>query len=503
MSPEADAHRVEEFWRRYREALERRGLRGTAAEWTLKRAQQFVAAVPAVRLANRTPEDVRAYFGRVLSGGRLKDWQIGQVVDGVRILYEDLVQVAWAADFPWKAWKEPHLSFPEVLARYAQGASARYAEIPRGPAADSPQGLQAVDAHREVFERLRQELRTRHYALKTERAYEDWLQRYLAFHKGLPPNEQAEEAVRVYLSYLAQERQVAASTQNQALCALVFAYREAIGRPLELIGEFGKAKRPQRLPTVMSHPEMDRVLAHLEGTDLLMAQLLYGAGLRISDCIRLRVKDVDFDYGQIVVRDGKGEKDRVTVLPECVREPLREHLAKVRELFEADRKEGLPGVYIWEALARKYPNASKQWIWQYVFPSAELSTDPRSGTHRRHHIHESTVRRAIADAVKAASIPKHATPHTLRHTFATHLLESGHDIRTVQELLGHKDVSTTMIYTHVMNRPGLAVRSPADLHGRLPPGAREPGIPPKPSSPSAPDERNPGTRRGGKSGAVR
>ncbi|MBI5439956.1 MAG: phage integrase N-terminal SAM-like domain-containing protein [Deltaproteobacteria bacterium] len=202
-----------------------------------------------------------------------------------------------------------------------------------------------LEEHSALFDRLRAELRTRHYSLHTERAYEEWLHRFLTYNNGLPPKENAEEAVRNYLSYLAKDRHVAASTQNQALCALVFAYREAIGRPLEIIGEFGKAKRPRRLPTVMALPEVDRVLERMEGAHRLMAELLYGSGLRISDCIRLRVKDLDFAYGQIVVRDGMGAKNRVTMLPDCVREPLQAHLAKVRELFEADRKNGLPGVY--------------------------------------------------------------------------------------------------------------------------------------------------------------
>lgn len=479
-----DPKRVEAFWARYLQALARRGIRGKVAEWTAKRARAFVEATPAVRLAERSAEDVSAYFGRVLGAGRLDDWQVGQVVDAVRFLYEDLISVPWAATFPWEAWKQPHLNFPRIVERYGRGQASRHAQVCRRPAADTPRGLRVVDEHRELFERLRAELRTRHYSLHTERSYEDWLQRFLTFHEGLPPPERAEEAVRNYLSFLANDREVSASTQNQALCALVFAYREAMGRPLEMIGEFGKAKRPRRLPTVLSPQEMDRLLERVDDAHRLLADLMYGSGLRISDCIRLRVKDVDFDYGQIVVRDGKGEKDRVTVLPECVREPLQEHLARVRALFDADREAGLPGVFIWPALERKYPAAGTKWIWQWVFPSSQLSQDPRSGVVRRHHIHESTARKAITAAAGAAKLTKHATPHTLRHSFATHLLNAGQDIRTVQELLGHKDVKTTMIYTHVMNRPGLAVRSPADLRGR--PARRPEGPGAGGSAPSLP-----------------
>jgi integron integrase len=425
MKPAEHAQRVETFWNRYQDAVGRRGIRGKEAEWTMKRAQHFVEAVPAVRLANRTPEDVRAYFANVLGRWPLKDWQVGQLVDAVRILYEDLVQVCWAADFPWRDWKEPHLNFPDHLERYGAQGNPRHATMSPRPAADTPQGLKAVDEHPKLFERLRTELRTRHYSLHTERAYVSWLQRFLTFHKGLPPRERAEEAVRAYLGYLVQDRQVSASTQNQALCALVFAYREALGQPLEVIGEFGKAKRPRNLPTVLSRAEVGRLLDELDGTYGLMGGLLYGSGVRISECVRLRVKDVDFDYGQIVVRKGKGVKDRVTILPECEREPLERHLAQVRALFEADRKAGLPGVYIWPALERKYPSAGKQWVWQYVFPGPGLSKDPRSGVIRRHHVHDSSLRDEISDAAQAASIAKRVTPHTLRHNAEYRLMLSG------------------------------------------------------------------------------
>ncbi|MBI5015255.1 MAG: integron integrase [Deltaproteobacteria bacterium] len=479
MNPQLDTQQVEAFWKRYQDALTRRGILGKAAEWTLKRAKHFAEALPAVRLADRTPQDVHAYFARLLSRWDLKDWQIAQVIDAVQILYADFVKVSWAAEFPWTAWREPHLHFADRLASHRAAPSPSPVEVSARPAPDAVRGADADSAHADLLDRFRREMRTRHKALATERAYEDWLRRFLAFHKGLPPREQAEGAVRTYLSYLAQTRGVSASTQHQALCALVFVYREVLGQPLGMIGEFGKAKRPQRLPTVLSCPEMDRLLGQLDGTSLLVAMLLYGSGLRISDCLRLRVQDIDFDYGQIVVRRGKGDKDRVTVLPDCAREPLQEHLARVRELFEADRKAGVAGVYIGEALERKYPAAGKKWQWQYVFPSADLSKDPRTGVIRRHHLHRSTVHKAIAAAVGGASIFKHASAHTLRHSFATHLLNAGQDIRTVQELLGHKDVKTTMIYTHVMNRPGLAVRSPADLRSRPAPAPERAARPAK------------------------
>jgi integron integrase len=268
--------------------------------------------------------------------------------------------------------------------------------------------------------------------------------------------------VRAFLTHLAAERNVAAATQNQALNALVFLYREVIGGELEWIDGFEPAKRGQRLPEVLSTQEVQAVLSHLTGTQALIGQLLYGTGLRLMECLRLRVKDIDFARGQLVVRAGKGDKDRVTMLPELLRQPLKAHLHRVRELHEKDLEAGVGEVWLPKALAVKYPRAPREWAWQWIFPSAELSHDPRSGQRRRHHVSDAGVQRAIKMAAQSAGLARRVTPHVLRHSFATHLLENGYDIRTVQELLGHKDVATTQIYTHVMKKPGLGVRSPLD-----------------------------------------
>jgi integron integrase len=265
-----------------------------------------------------------------------------------------------------------------------------------------------------------------------------------------------------FLNHLAVDKKVAASTQNQALSALVFLYREVLKQDFEWMDNLERAKKPSRLPVVLTESEVRDILAHLDGRNWLMASLLYGDGLRLMECIRLRVKDVDFHYRQITVRDGKGNKDRVTMLPESSADVLRLHLQKVRSLHEQDLALGHGDVYIPFALERKYKTASRQWCWQYVFPAARRSLDPRSGKERRHHVDEKTLQRAVKSAVRAARISKPATCHTFRHSFATHLLQSGHDIRTVQELLGHKDVSTTMVYTHVLNRGGRGVKSPLD-----------------------------------------
>jgi integron integrase len=268
--------------------------------------------------------------------------------------------------------------------------------------------------------------------------------------------------IRAFLSHLAIRRHVAASTQNVALNALLFLYRHVLHQECPEIGEVERAKRPRRLPTVLTREEVAAMLAQLKGTHYLMASLLYGSGLRLMECLRLRVKDLDFAYQQLTVRDGKGAQDRMTMLPKVLEEPLRRHLAKVQILHDEDLAEGFGEVYLPYALDRKYPSAGRLWAWQYVFPAAKRSIDPRSGKERRHHVSDTVLQKAVKSAIQQADIHKHGNCHTLRHSFATHLLEDGYDIRTVQELLGHKDVKTTMIYTHVLHRGGKGVRSPLD-----------------------------------------
>ena len=313
-----------------------------------------------------------------------------------------------------------------------------------------------------LLEQVRAKLRVKHYRIRTERAYLDWIRRFILFHGKKHPAEMGAPQVEAFLSHLAVEGNVAASTQNQAKIALLFLYREVLGVDLPWLENVAKAKTPQRLPVVLTIGEVKSVLDRLEGTLWLMASLLYGSGLRLMECVRLRVKDVDFEMHQLMVRDGKGAKDRVTMLPAALVEPLKAHLARVKRLHEEDIAAGYGEAYLPNALARKYPGAGRSWGWQYVFPSRNLSVDPRSGVTRRHHADEKALQRAMKRAVAAAGINKPATPHALRHSFATHLLQSGYDIRTVQELLGHSDVSTTMIYTHVLNRGGRGVASPLD-----------------------------------------
>jgi len=313
-----------------------------------------------------------------------------------------------------------------------------------------------------LLDRVRGALRARHYSRRTEDAYVAWIRRYIVFHGKRHPIEMGAAEVTRFLSSLAVEGKVAASTQNQALSALLFLYRDVLELDLPWLDGVVRAKRPERLPVVLTREEVRAVLRQLDGVPRLMSCLLYGSGLRVLECCRLRVQDVDFDANQIVVRGGKGDKDRVTVLPAIVKADLVAHLTAVRAQHAEDLAAGAGWVELPTALLRKYPNAGREWAWHWVFPATRTYRDRLTGQLRRHHLHESVLQRAVKVALHRAGIAKRGTPHTLRHSFATHLLEDGHDIRTVQELLGHRDVSTTMIYTHVLNRGPAAVRSPVD-----------------------------------------
>jgi len=316
---------------------------------------------------------------------------------------------------------------------------------------------------KKLLDQVRDVLRTKHYAYRTEQSYMDWIQRFMLFHNERHPQEMREAEVEAFLTHLAVEGHVSASTQNQALSAILFLYRHVLKCPLSESIESVRAKRSTSLPTVLTVEEVRLLLQHLEGLSQLMAKLLYGSGLRIIEGLRLRVKDLDFGQSQIIVRDTKGDRDRVTMLPQSIRELLQAHLVQVKQIHEDDLKLGYGEVYLPYALDRKYPNAGREWIWQYVFPAKQRSVDPRSSVVRRHHADEGYLQRSLKKAAQSAQIPKKVTCHTLRHSFATHLLQNGYDIRTVQELLGHKDVKTTMVYTHVLNKGGLGVRSPLDL----------------------------------------
>lgn len=314
-----------------------------------------------------------------------------------------------------------------------------------------------------LLDGVRARIRARHLSFRTEKSYLYWIRRFIRFHKLRHPREMGAPEVEAFLTWLAVDRKVAASTQNQALAAILFLYRDALEFDLPWLSNLVRAKRPQHLPVVLTRTEVQRVLANLVGTEWLIASLLYGGGMRITECLQLRIKDADLSRREILIRDAKGQKDRVTVLPDALIPHLQKHLEHVRVLFESDRRESRPGVSLPFALRRKYPQAATSWGWQWVFPSATFCRDPYSDEWVRFHLHPQNIQRSVKLAVRKAGITKPASTHTFRHCFATHLLEDGYDIRTVQELLGHSDVKTTMIYTHVLNRGGRGVRSPLDV----------------------------------------
>lgn len=313
-----------------------------------------------------------------------------------------------------------------------------------------------------LLEVVRQSIRTKHYSIRTEEVYLSWVRRFVRFHGMRHPREMGAGEVERFLSHLAIQRDVSASTQNQALSAILYLYKEVLGIDLPWMAEVTRAKKQRKLPVVLTRDEVSSLLLQTSGEVGLVIRLLYGTGMRLLEGCRLRIKDVELTRREIIIRDGKGAKDRVTVLPLRLLEPIREQILRVQEIFRLDRKAGVSGVYLPHALAVKYPQAPVELGWQYLFPAANLSLDPRSGAKRRHHLDEARIQRAVRRAAAVAGIVKPVSPHTLRHSFATHLIENGYDIRTVQELLGHADVATTQIYTHVLNRGGLGVRSPLD-----------------------------------------
>jgi integron integrase len=409
-------------------------------EW----AKQFFIFIK-MPLRNCTAKDIKGFLDHLADSVDAR--QVEQAREGLRLMFRDFLKVSWIKS-----------SLPE---KKGLPAGAIY---PDGHVHELPLQSETGEDHffEQIIKKLRTGIRYLHYSIRTEQAYIQWVRRFMHFHKMKPAGNLSSADVKAYLEHLAVQRSVSASTQNQALNALVFLFEHVLKKELGVIGEFTRAKRPVRLPVVLTREEVDKLLKALPQTYSLMAGLLYGSGLRLMECVRLRVKDIDFAQKQIIVRDGKGQKDRITVLPKRFHEVLKKQLEFVKSMHDEDLSKGHGEVYLWTSIERKFKSASKEWIWQYVFPSGNLSVDPRSGKVRRHHVNENALQKELKKSVYELGIHKKVSCHTLRHSFATHLLESGYDIRTVQELLGHADVSTTMIYTHVLNTPGLAVRSPVD-----------------------------------------
>ena len=449
------------FWDKYLDILSHRGVKESAQRWYVKRAEAFIKAAQGKKLLDHTAADINHYLEEQGRKDGILDWQFLQIVDAIQILLQT-VNAAWVSEVNWDFWRNS-----------AQGLTDAHPTIARKggilPSAQPSGRSPLVDAvrarHGQLVDDLVTVIRQRNYSIRTEQAYIGWVYRFLLSVGERDMATVGGAEVVSFLQDLAVRGQVAASTQNQALSGLVFFFNQVLKREVGTLGDFVRAKRPRRLPVVLSRMEVSRLLQEMQkisALHYLMAALLYGTGMRLMECVRLRVQDVDFDQNLIMVRDGKGQKDRVVPLPGSVRLVLAGHLSEMRRLHQDDLAQGLGEVFLPDALARKYPNAASEWIWQYVFASGRLSLDLRSGETRRHHIHENGLQKSVKKAALAASISKRVNCHGLRHSFATHLLESGHDIRTVQKLLGHVDVSTTMIYTHVLNRGGHGVVSPLD-----------------------------------------
>ena len=429
------------------------GIPQKAVRWYVLRVERYLQTSGSDQSAARLSDYV-ASAGR---DSRLQAWQFRQLVHALQIYLTHIARADWADEFDWRYWidsaKELETSHSTV-ARH--NTPVRSVAVLRNQSGDVEIGS--------LRDRLIGELRRRNYSIRTEQTYVAWVERFIRHQGIVDPAHMGADHIASYLSHLALDLEVSSSTQSQALSALVFLFEQVLGREVGTLTGLAMAKKPRRLPTVLTRSEVRGLLGKIDDEPFaLMAGLLYGTGMRLMECVRMRIKDVDFGYSQILVRDGKGQKDRVVPLPRRYSDALQNQIQRALSLHAEDIARGFGEVFVPDALARKYPNAPRESGWQYVFPSGKLSADPRSNVIRRHHLHESSLQRAIRRAALTSGIRKRISSHTLRHSFATHLLESGYDIRTVQELLGHADVSTTMIYTHVLNRGGRAVVSPIDL----------------------------------------
>ena len=456
---DASSRAVQRFWHNYLSVLEKSSVAARARPWYRKHVEGYIQAHPGRRLARHSASDIDEYLAAKGRISHLHEWQFRQIVDALRLLFCQLIAAPWAFDYDWARWRAIARTLePDHDTLMRNAADGRLA---------APSSNALVVRFREYagddYTAFATTLRVRHMAGRTEKTYEHWLARFCAFHRWRPLAELGSAEVAGFLEHLAVRRQVASATQHVALNALVFMFREVLGRELNLGDGFTRAAARQRVPVVLTQEEVRRLLAQLTGRTRLMAALMYGTGMRVMECVRLRVQDVDFGFSQVTVRNGKGGKDRVVPLPAKLVPGLREHLAAVRRLHESDLRDGYGAVHLPPALARKVGDAARDWRWQYVFPAARLAPDYSSGVLRRHHVHQTGLQKAIRNAARTARIDKRVTSHTLRHSFATHLLQSGRDLRVIQELLGHADVATTMIYTHVLHKGGLGVQSPLDV----------------------------------------
>lgn len=452
--PAAD-ERAARFWTRYIRVLTDFRVPEKARPWYRRHVQAFIDHHPDTKLRSHTANSVENWFESLGRNPSIDDWQFRQQVDALRLLFSFLVKPVWLGDLDWDRWS----AGAQALERDHPTVMRTYEMIDRAvDEATNRLGKQ----HPELYRKFLAAIRIPDYAANTERSYLGWINRFLGFHRNQHPSVCAEPEVASFLEHLALQRKVSAATQSQALNALVFFFSRVLEKPLGRIGPYKRPTRPKRLPTVLSKGEIEAIFSQLYGMRGLMIRLMYGTGMRVMECVGLRILDLDFDYRNVAVRGAKGKKDRSVPMPGRLMEPLQQQIRFVRHKHEKDLAAGLGRVYLPDALARKYPNAERELRWQYLFPASRVAQDPRTGIVRRHHIHQSVIRKAIKQAADKAGIRKRVTSHALRHSFATHLLENGSDIRTVQNLLGHADVSTTMIYTHVAGVGGYGAMSPLD-----------------------------------------
>ena len=455
------------FWDKFIVKTTSYNIKSDVARWYVRHSEQYIKA-HYKRLAMHTAEDVEKYLTEKDRNQFLQDWRFRQIVTAIKILFNEMVTVDWSSEFAWGEWIENAQTLEvdhNTVARDYQGIMKGATTQSYDSALSSHHTAHRPLAvkHPELVDKLVTAIRLQHYSFQTEKSYKTWLVRFMQYQPVDNPADFTELHITRFLEYLVISRHVSSSTQSQALNALVYFYKHVLGRELSEKSQFVRSKKPKRLPVVLSQDEISTLFSHIRNpTFLLIENLLYGCGMRLMERVRLRILDVDFDYRQLLIRAAKGKKDRIAPIPEKLLLTLKRHLASVKTLHKDDLQQGYGTVYLPDVLARMYPRAEKEFRWQFIFPSIRLSADPRIGEIRRHHIHQSGLQRHLKRAADSTGINKKVSCHTLRHSFATHLLENSYDISTVQELLGHADVSTTMIYTHVLNKPGLSVVSPFD-----------------------------------------
>jgi len=450
------------FWDKYIEKSKAYDLKPVVVQWYVRHVETYIKHYDALRLKQHTPNEITAYIDLIGRNRRYKDWHVCQIINALNILFTDILQLDWALSFAWDDYIDSVQQVTHNHTTLARSQPIAQEVEAIGTVSKSDSKIEQI--YPDLFEKIITEIRMRQYSIRTEQSYVSWVIRYIAFYDNADPRHIAPSKIPKFLEFLVMRRNVSSATQNQALCALIFLYKQVLKLEFEDFDEFLRSKKPKRLPVVLTKSEVKALIESISHeTHRLMVSLLYGCGLRLMECIRLRVQDIDFEYSQIMIRCSKGKKDRIVPLPKKLSSGIRQQINFVSDVHKKDLADGYGEVFLPDSLGRKYKNAAKELRWQYLFPGVNLSKDPRSDRTGRHHLHERCLQKSLKRSLNKTEIMKRVTSHTMRHSFATHLLEAGYDIRTVQELLGHADVSTTMIYTHVLNKPGVSVNSPLDF----------------------------------------